>query len=693
MPTVPRYESQVSADVQAQPGLQVQASPEAFGGGVAKGLEALGAGAQDLSQVFEEHALKLQAQDNAAEVDELLMKGMQGINDINYGDDGYYTKLGKRAVDDFQPTKDTLFKLKDELANSASNDAVKKAFDSSFRSQVIFNLQGMSSHYAGERKKYQEETFRGKTAALSQTAALNYANEDLFNATADEARKAFAEHGVANGQPLEMVTADYMAWLGKALGESISMQSFHDPVGAQARLDANRSVIAPEAQVALERSLQTPLDLIDAGKILDSTKLGAIGGGAYTAPFANGTAAADAITKAIPGTIVTGIGPAKSAAGKAARVDNTYHNLPGSQAVDLVNPNMSLDQLAQQVKQQYGNSVKVLVEGPGAPHSTSPHVHVQWEKTASAPPNASPLDIRVDGEKYVDNAVAQAKQARPGDPQFWNLVESKAKQEVAEARQEAQLREQTALQTWTTEIVTAELDGRKPDVQAMLKTPALSAAFNSVDPQTQKKMIAMARAAASGPQQITQEMIDHYKYLNGLIQADPKSFMALKLADDGLLTNAWRNKLVGQQIKLGIGKNPDDINSPLNHAIGLRDIKTAMQQMKIYPDPKNKVQQKKYAQFLGEYQSMIETHIQVTGKKPTDADLRHMFNQLATIPNKTQAFGRYWSWEHKGETQVIPGVENHRAQAIADYLRDNNVDATPENIQFYNTKHPGAIGQ
>jgi hypothetical protein len=279
MPTVPRYTSQTSPQVIEGPGFRASASPDAFGAAIGRGMQALGAGAEDLSTVFAAHAVQMQTQDNATEVDDLVTKGMLGINNLNYGDDGYYTKQKKQAVDAFEPAKAGLLKIKDDLAGQASNPAVRKAFDTAMRPQIIYNLQGMSSHYAGQRKAYQEDVFKGRVGTLEDSIGLNYANKEMFDAGLAQMRQLYTDHGVENGQPFEKITDDYMTSVHKVYGKAIGMQALHDPEGAQREADLHQEELGPDQYMAISQRLLPSLN----GRNL--YRPGKIGGGEGCAGF------------------------------------------------------------------------------------------------------------------------------------------------------------------------------------------------------------------------------------------------------------------------------------------------------------------------------------------------------------------------------------------------------------------------
>lgn len=689
MPTVPRYESQVSADVRGQPGLQVSATPEAFGGGVAQGLEALGVGAQALSNIFEEHALKLQAEDNETEKAAIVTKGLLAYNARLYdGDNAYYGKTEKGAVDDFPVVKTDLVKIKEDAVGSASNPAVAKLVENELRQPLIFNLQGVSSHYLSERKRYEKSTFDGNTTALAQQYALNYADKDMTMSTADQARKAFADWGIKHDMPPEAVWQDYSKWLSAAEAQAIALQSFHDPIGAQARLDENRSIIEPDKQLALERSLQTPLDIVDIDQLKESVKAGTVlsGGGAFVAPFVNGYAAAKDISKNIPGTVVTGVGPAQSAAAKAARVPGTYHDLPGSQAVDITNPNMSLDQLAQAVKKQYGPAVKVLVEGPGAKNSTGPHVHVQWEKQQIAPGNATPLNVKQNGQEFVNNTYEAAKRAWPGDPEKWEKARQSAQRDVAQ-----QVQMQTLVEAQSTEYIAGVMNnyteaGQAPSYLQYMKDPQFAAAWNAL-PET-KQSVLLKRIETQNKQGVpaTPEQIDHYHQLWGMQYTAPQELLKIDPMKEDL-TPKQQYQIADIQARIA-GKKAKPMSVTLKSAINDPIVKAGLKVAGMTPsdDPEA------WNKFLGKFQEEIDDFTAIYGQPPKPENLQAIARNLM-LPAETGFLADHTPlYNTDRKDLLVNGVPNEDARRLGALLRAKGRTPTPALIKFLyaNEVHPNA---
>ena len=114
-------------------------------------------------------------------------------------------------------------------------------------------------------------------------------------------------------------------------------------------------------------------------------------GGATQFSPAMGAMASD-IVKSFPGTQITS-GPRTTAQNQAAGGAANSAHLSGNAADFHIPPGTTGPQFAQEIQQKYPGA-KVLYEGPGADHSTAPHVHVELtpQATPAAGSNAPLFD-------------------------------------------------------------------------------------------------------------------------------------------------------------------------------------------------------------------------------------------------------------------------------------------------------------
>lgn len=683
MVTVPRYISQETPNVVAGPGLRAQASPEAFGGGIADGLQAIAGAGREAAEMFQQHAELMQAQDNAAEADRLSTEYMQAVNELNYGDNGYYTQEGENAVKGFAPAKEALVKLREDINKKASNPAVAKAYDSATRGQMIFNLGNMSGHYASERKKYNESTFKGWEATAADTLALNYNDVAMRDAGFDQAREKFVAYGQEHGLPFEAVWARYQDFTQKVYGKGILMKSLHDVRGAQDEADRYAEMLGPDQYLNISSQLLPKLKAEDAREMV----AGIVGGlepeaaGEIILPFANVADAASQIVKAIPGAIITSTDNVPDKAAQKARTPNNKHKV--GRALDMVIPGKTPEQMASAVRAVWGGipGVKIIAEHKGDKHSTGDHVHVEWEDATRKHPveavaGAKSVDFRADGSKLVASARAAALAKRPGDLVYADMVEGLMRTEINQVVAEQTYKEKAGADYLISAMVNNQQEGKSPTIETYLRDPQWAAAYNAQPAQTQRALNnQIASAAKVAEKTWTPEKEARWHELEGMAVNDPARFLKVNmLAED--IPLAQRHSLANKQLRIS-AKQPQEVKNNLNVALADPLVKQGLGVAKV--------EGKKYDEYVGRLNTEIDAWIALHGKKPNQKELRSMATNILGAQDTTEFLGmtfkgkpRYMDDDLAG---IVKGVPDTEVALAAEALRARGITPTPQLIQ------------
>ncbi len=684
MPTAPRYIAKLTPEAGAIPEVRVNATPEAFGAPIARGIEHLGAAFEQVSNDLADHALKMQAQDNAAEADALTTQYMSRVNEDTYGENGYYLKKEGAAVADFPAMKDKLIKSREEIGGGATSQAVRKLYDSATRPQMIYNLGNISGHYASERNKYNETLFNGKRDTLIQSAALNYNNPEQRDGTIDQLRQSWADYGLSHGMDLQAVFPKYMADVQKVYAMGIQAKALHDQRGAQDDLDKYRDMVGEENYIRISKALEGPLQAEDARAQVIATLTGidpkAVA--SPVAPFSNSTDAARQIAKQIPGAVITSFGPATSAAGKAARVENTYHNLPnGGQAVDFAVPGQTPEQTAKLAGNIWGNipGVKIIPEHKGDKNSTGDHVHIQWEKSKGAVPaalGATSVDMRANQQQYIDNARAAALEARPGDYVYADKVENLMRQEMNQRVQAQQYAEASSVDYISGALKDNMEEGKAPTLDQYMKDPEFAKAYQALPEAKQLSLGKAITRTSQAPRPPTEAQERRFNQLYGMAYNPQKqqAFIGVDLfAED--IPPQYRHQLSNMQARIA-ARQPAAMKPVLKATLNDPMVVRGLHQAGIDNNSDE------HDAYVGALNSEIDAYIAVYNTNPDLNTRQKMARNLLLHPSgKTDGIGAGPQYYQANPALIVKGVPDKDVGSIADRLRHSGLPVTMDNIQ------------
>lgn len=227
MPIVPEYQQTVALRPSNQQGIDVQATPEAFGAGIGRSMQSLAQGVADVGkavdarQALEDETIARAARNNyIADKDNLL-----------YGDDGFAGKTGKAALDGYDDFGKSLGSLRlkhSEGMTPAQQKLFNRAIDPI---ETDVRRSGMI-HRSGELKNFTVEAATNGADALKQEAVSSYGD--------DAKRQKYLQAGLQEieglGQKLgwapeklKQTQADYVSDANKLTALRISQD---DPIAA-----------------------------------------------------------------------------------------------------------------------------------------------------------------------------------------------------------------------------------------------------------------------------------------------------------------------------------------------------------------------------------------------------------------------------------------------------------------------------
>lgn len=176
MVKVPEYQGYVQARPAYRQGIDIQATPEAFGAGIGRGLSALGAGMGEAATAL---AQVQQMQDNLRAKDALTAFEREKM-ELDYGQNGYMTKQGSNAVESRAGYNEALEELKKKHGANLSGRSAA-VYGNAATSAVTDGMRTGIIHSAQEQKKWFADSSTARMALFQDQALTEFNNPERVN--------------------------------------------------------------------------------------------------------------------------------------------------------------------------------------------------------------------------------------------------------------------------------------------------------------------------------------------------------------------------------------------------------------------------------------------------------------------------------------------------------------------------------
>lgn len=428
-----------------------KSSPADFGAQVGGALENAG---QKVSQVGDEAAqvaLKQQGMINEAVQTDAETTYITSASQLQAD---YRSKEGLQAVAAYPQYAKDVAALRQQISGTLNNPAQVRGFDLLARRHEANFISDGSLYQASQIKAADSASANASMGvAVSRTSdfdvasnparfkdAIQDADFGINRIIAGKGYGADSGSGVkqnsdgtlsfdtatVQGQQANSVYQDYR---NKNIGQAYKNATqalANDPARGNINLaekfyQDHKAEMPPETQAELGAWLQPRVRAAQAHTVADNIIAGANGAyqGNLSSGNTTGAAVETSILKALPGASFTSRKRTPEENAAVGGVANSAHL--EDRARDLIPPpNMSLEDAADKIRQ--ANPVlKVVVEGPGATHSTGPHIHVEWPAgTQTQPSGTKTFQSQADyyAEHYDDflsQSDAEAERLHPGD--------------------------------------------------------------------------------------------------------------------------------------------------------------------------------------------------------------------------------------------------------------------------------------
>lgn len=254
MVKVPEYLPQVSTRPIYQQGLDANASPEAFGAGIGRGMQQAAQGLGSLGssisavQELEDIARAKEADNNYA----------NWMRERMYGENGFMTMEGRNAVDARSAFETEAAQKRKEFGSGLTPGAAK-AYGTASQARLQSIYQQSIVHTANERKTWFKEASAARVETFANDALVNYGNPAMVSKNIAAGLLEIQENGRLQGwdaDTLKLREAEFTSGVHKNVALRIAQT---DAIAADAYVKKHAGQMTGAHQFELTRALETEL--------------------------------------------------------------------------------------------------------------------------------------------------------------------------------------------------------------------------------------------------------------------------------------------------------------------------------------------------------------------------------------------------------------------------------------------------
>lgn len=289
MPTIPVYNQEVSLEPQFTQGIDVRATPEAFGADIGRGLQDIGQGVSQIAQAKFTLQQKLMENDKRA----AQIRTEAEANKILFDPDtGIMNRQGTNAVGAGKAFEAEVEKLRAEGSKGLQGQALID-YNLYFDQMIVERSAGVMRHEAGEVKKAVDQSFVSLADTYAENAVTYLGDPAASRRYIDEGVKVLKERAVTFGiddATRDNEIAEYVRNAHKTVALTMAADN---PLAAQAYLDKNREELGAGFYEALTGQLKPAVTM----KLADEAAAEFfVGSDAAGAAASDGTEPADEVT-------------------------------------------------------------------------------------------------------------------------------------------------------------------------------------------------------------------------------------------------------------------------------------------------------------------------------------------------------------------------------------------------------------
>lgn len=235
-----------------QQGITVQASPEAMGAGIGRGLQAFAAGIGEAGRAME----LVQRIDDENTVKRRLVDKSLADREAMYGENGYALKQGEAAVSGRSEAEKIIAENTKKFSQGLT-PAQQRLYDEKAMLQDASTGASIIQHQGTERKSATIQTSKSLVDTYGQDAIAGYSDPRIRDEALTKGHAEIASLGGLMGWSPETIAQQQKAFSSKTLRGVTMRMAEDDPVAAQKFADDHADQIEGEDQAYIKSTLKS----------------------------------------------------------------------------------------------------------------------------------------------------------------------------------------------------------------------------------------------------------------------------------------------------------------------------------------------------------------------------------------------------------------------------------------------------
>jgi D-alanyl-D-alanine carboxypeptidase. len=265
MVKVPAYDRNVSLRPILQSGVDVRASPEAFGAGIGRGMQDAARGVSQLGESFAqvkelEDAAKAKEADNA-------LAGWD--REAKYGENGFLTLEGKSAVEG-RAAYEQQFEAKRKEFGSKLSGGAARMYDRASQARQQSAYEQSIVHTANQRKTWFKEASDARASTFADDALVSYRDTKLVNKNIAAGVLELRQKGALEGWDADTLRQREVTYVSGVHRNIALRLAQDDPLAADSYIKANSERISGADQYALKGALDTEIKVEQSKREADA---------------------------------------------------------------------------------------------------------------------------------------------------------------------------------------------------------------------------------------------------------------------------------------------------------------------------------------------------------------------------------------------------------------------------------------
>lgn len=254
MVRVPLYEQQVSQRPIFQQTLTPNATPEAFGADIGRGMQQIGQGMGQAATAL----AQVQALEDTTRAKDADNQFAGWVRERMYGEGGFMTLSGRAAVDGRSAFESELEAKRREYGSKLTGGAAQSYTDAS-TARVNQTLQTSIVHTANERKQWFSDASAARLNTFSEDAVAAFNNPAKVNMNIAAGQAEIRQQGAMLGWDADTLRNREAEYISEVRLNTALRTLAADPVAAKKYYDEHKDQLTGPHQFKFEEALKVPL--------------------------------------------------------------------------------------------------------------------------------------------------------------------------------------------------------------------------------------------------------------------------------------------------------------------------------------------------------------------------------------------------------------------------------------------------